>query len=89
MTADNMSNPKNYRADAIRILSEFTGESEAAVAKVNKLTDIGIDEHDDVDILMAFEDEYDIIISEDEERFFKTINDIVAFLEKSKHEKQP
>ena len=76
-----MSNPKNYRADAIRILSEFTGESEAAVAKVNKLTDIGID---DVDILMAFEDEYDIIISEDEERFFKTIDDIVAFLEKIK-----
>lgn len=74
-----MSNPKNYRADAIRILSEYTCKNEATVAKVNKLTDIGID---DVDILMAFEDEYDIIISEDEERFFKTIDDIVAFLER-------
>ena len=77
-----MSNPKNYRADAIRILSEYTRKNEATVAKANKLTDIGIDAHDDVDLLMAFEDEYDIIVSEDEERFFKTIDDIVAFLER-------
>ena len=43
-----MSNPKNYRADAIRILSEYTRKNEATVAKANKLTDIGIDARDDV-----------------------------------------
>lgn len=56
---------------------EITGDS-------NIIDDLGADSLDLVEILMELENELNITISDDDALKLKTVNDVVAFLEKNK-----
>ena len=43
--------------------------------------DLGADSLDDVDLVMALEDEFDVEIPEDQVENIKTVGDIVKFIE--------
>lgn len=45
------------------------------------MEDLGADSLDVVTIIMSFEDEYGISISDEEAMAFKTVGDIVAYIE--------
>ncbi|MBR6796191.1 MAG: acyl carrier protein [Clostridia bacterium] len=50
----------------------------------NIIDDLGADSLDLVEILMELENELNITISDDDALKLKTVNDVVAFLEKNK-----
>lgn len=45
------------------------------------VTDLGADSLDKVELLMAFEEEFGVSISDEEASKLRTVNDIVAYIE--------
>jgi len=78
-----MAEDKYFQAvrDTIR---EYVNDKNAAVGLDSVLhADLGIDSLERVEIVCALEDRYGIEIDEDKFKKFKTVRDIVTYLEKS------
>ncbi len=51
---------------------------------INLVDDLGANSIDLVEIIMALEEEYDIQFDEDDSANLKSVNDLVAYIEKAK-----
>lgn len=77
-----MSNPRNITADVTSILVDQLGlEVEDISPEKNIITDLGADSLDRVELVMAFEEEFNIEIPDEAGEKFNTVADIVAYLE--------
>ena len=73
---------KNHLKETQRILADQLGLDESDITPdKNIYQDLGADSLDTVEIIMAFEEEYDIEIENEEGEKWKTVADIVAYLE--------
>ncbi|MBP3361598.1 MAG: acyl carrier protein [Clostridia bacterium] len=61
------------------ILSEYT--SEEITPESTLINDLGLSSFDIVSIVIAFEDEFDIEISDRDVRKLVTVNDIISYIE--------
>ena len=62
-----------------RIASEHLDcDPDKAIGEANFIDDLGADSLDNVELIMAFEEEFDIEIPDDKAENVKTINDAVA-----------
>lgn len=68
----------------IEILSEFTEFKSEDMTKDTKLiADLGLNSLDVVNVVVEFEDEFDIEIPDENIRELQTIGDIVEFIEEN------
>ena len=65
-----------------RILVDQLGIDESDIDPEKTLRDLGADSLDDVELIMAFEEEYDIEISDEEAESCTTVADIGTLLDK-------
>lgn len=73
--AEVLDRVKNVVVDKLKVqASEITPDS-------NFIDDLGADSLDVVDLVIGFEDEFDITIPEDESEKIKTVGDAVAYIE--------
>jgi acyl carrier protein len=63
--------PKEIKPEDIKPESDF-------------LTDLGADSLDSVELLMAFEDEFNIVIPDEEAMSLRTFGDVILHIEKAK-----
>lgn len=67
-----------------KIVVEHLGvDAEKVVAGANFIDDLGADSLDTVELVMAFEEEFNVEISDDAAETIVTVGDAVKFLEKS------
>jgi len=67
----------------IKIVSDELNVSQDEInLETNIQTDLGADSLDAVELMMALEEEFDVQIPDEDAQRFKTIKDIVSFLEK-------
>lgn len=65
------------------ILVEELGVDEDKVTKdANIIDDLGADSLDVVEMIMALEDAFDITVNDDEAQKLRTVQDVVAYIEK-------
>ncbi|MFW5841882.1 MAG: acyl carrier protein [Bacillota bacterium] len=65
------------------ILVEELDVDEAKVTKdANIIDDLGADSLDVVEMIMALEDAFDITVNDDEAQKLRTVQDVVAYIEK-------
>ena len=65
----------------IQILADAVSLDESEITPDMSISeDLGIDSLDLVDIAMALEDEFDIMVSDDELASLKTVRDIVSYI---------
>ncbi len=65
-----------------RILADQLGIDESDISPEKDIIhDLGADSLDTIELVMAFEEEYDIEIEDEEAEKCKTVADIVAYLE--------
>lgn len=66
----------------VEILCDQLGVDESDVTMSSDvMEDLGADSLDVVTLLMSFEDEYGISISDEEAQNFRTVGDIVSYIE--------
>ena len=71
--------------DVVEIISEkLSVEASSITADSNIIEDLGADSLDIVELVMALEDEIGTAIPDDEIVNFKTVGDVVKFLESTK-----
>ncbi len=58
-------------------------EKEKVTMEADIVTDLGADSLDAVELIMAIEDEFDITIDDEMAQSFKTVGQIVEFIEKT------
>lgn len=76
MNAEVESKVKDLIADKLNVeLSEVTRET-------NFTTDLGADSLDTVELMMAFEKEFDMTIPDEEAEGIKTVGDAIDYIEK-------
>ena len=63
--------------------SQFDVEEDSITPETNIADDLGADSLGIVDLVMALEDEFDIEIGEDQYENFKTVGDIVKYIEET------
>ena len=70
-------------ADRVKkIVAEHLGVEETKVTEnANFIDDLGADSLDTVELVMAFEDEFGLSIEDSEAENFKTVGDIVSYIE--------
>ncbi|MCC8119147.1 MAG: acyl carrier protein [Bacteroidales bacterium] len=69
-------------ADRVKqIIVQYLSVDPAAVTDSSTFADLGADSLDTVDIIMAFEKEFDIKIPEDQSDKIQTVGDAIAFVE--------
>ena len=67
-----------------KIVVEHLGvDAEKVVAGANFIDDLGADSLDTVELVMAFEEEFNVEIPDDAAEIIVTVGDAVKFLEKS------
>ncbi|MGL4336286.1 MAG: acyl carrier protein [Turicibacter sp.] len=66
------------------IIVDELGVDAEAVTIESTLEDLGADSLDAVELIMALEEEYDLEISEEDAKNFKTVKSIVAYIESTK-----
>lgn len=72
-------------ADRVKgIIVETLSVDEGSVTETATFADLGADSLDTVDIIMKFEKEFDVKISDDEAQKIATVGDAIAFVEKAK-----
>ncbi len=72
-------------ADRVKgIIVDTLSVDEGSVTETATFADLGADSLDTVDIIMSFEKEFDIKISDDEAQKIATVGDAIAFVEKAK-----
>lgn len=73
----------NYLETAKRILADQLGHDESEIHMESRLNeDLGMDSFDDIEVVMAFEEEFDVEICDEEAERCKTVADIVGWLER-------
>ena len=65
------------------IIKEHTGSDIDITEDTVLLTDLGMSSFDLVQLVCAVEDEFDIEIPDKEIKNFKTVGDVIGFIEKS------
>ena len=63
------------------LAEQFDVEEDSITAETNLQEDLGADSLDVVDLVMSFEEEFDIEIPDDQVEKIKTVGDIVKFIE--------
>lgn len=72
-------------ADRVKqIIVDNLSVDQAAVTDSATFADLGADSLDTVDIIMAFEKEFDIKIPDEKAEGIKTVGDAIAFIEANK-----
>lgn len=72
-------------ADRVKaIIVDTLSVDEGSVTETATFADLGADSLDTVDIIMKFEKEFDVKISDDEAQKISTVGDAIAFVEKAK-----
>ncbi len=72
-------------ADRVKaIIVETLSVDEGAVTETSTFADLGADSLDTVDIIMKFEKEFDVKISDDEAQKITTVGEAIDFVEKAK-----
>ena len=66
------------------IVEELGVDAEEVTLEANLSDDLGADSLDAVELIMALEDEFDLKISDDAAQEFKTVKQIVDFIESAK-----
>lgn len=64
------------------VANELNVSKDEITMETDIQTDLGADSLDAVELMMALEEEFDIQIPDEDAQNFKTIKDIVSFLEK-------
>lgn len=72
----------DYLTHAQFILANKLRENEAYITPDTELTTLTLDSLDRVELIMTFEDEYDIEIRDEDVERLKTVTDIAIYLEK-------
>lgn len=68
-----------------KIVIEHLGvDADKVVEKANFIDDLGADSLDTVELVMAFEEEFEVEIPDDAAETIQTVGDAISFLEKSK-----
>lgn len=69
--------------DKIRqmIADQLSIDSDSIQMDSDILKDIGLDSLDIVELIMATEDEWGIIVEDDDVQSFKTVRDVVSYIE--------
>lgn len=65
------------------LIDQLDVDEDKVVADATIIDDLGADSLGVVDLVMALEDEFDIEIEEDKYESFKTVGDIVKYLEEN------
>lgn len=65
------------------LIDQLDVEEDKVVADASVIDDLGADSLGIVDLVMALEDEFDIEIDEDKYESFKTVGDIVKYIEEN------
>ncbi len=63
------------------LIDQLDVDEEKVVAEASIIDDLGADSLGVVDLVMALEDEFDIEIEEDKYESFKTVGDIVKYID--------
>ncbi len=63
------------------ICDQLDVEESKVTAEANFIDDLGADSLDTVELVMAFEEEFDIEIPDDMAEQIKTVNDVVSLIE--------
>ena len=63
------------------IVDQLDVEEDKVTEAASITDDLGADSHDVVDLVMSFEEEFDIEIPDDQVEKIKTVGDIVKFIE--------
>jgi acyl carrier protein len=81
-----VADPMSDIADKIkRIVVEHLGVDEAKVTpEASFIDDLGADSLDTVELVMAFEEEFDVEIPEDAAEKIATVKDAIDYIEKQK-----
>ena len=66
------------------IVEELGVEAEEVTLEADLTDDLGADSLDAVELIMAIEDEFDIKVSDEVAQSFKTVAQIVSFIEGAK-----
>lgn len=70
------------------IVDELAVEDEEVTPNANFIDDLGADSLDTVELVMRFEEEFGISISDDDAEKLRTVQDACAYLEKRLKQKQ-
>lgn len=63
------------------LIDQLDVEEEKVTLEASIINDLGADSLGIVDLIMALEDEFDVEIDEDKYESFKTVGDIVKYIE--------
>ncbi|MEI6234359.1 MAG: acyl carrier protein [Planctomycetota bacterium] len=77
----------SIKDQVIAIVSEKLKKDKAQITTENTFQELGADSLDTADLVMEFEDEFDINIPEEAEGKIKTIGDVVKFIEEQSSKK--
>lgn len=78
--------PDPYLQATQRILAYQFGLDESEITLEKSFEDFGADSLDDIELVMTFEEEYDIDIPDDDAEKIRTVAAIVAYLQDKKPE---
>ncbi len=68
-----------------KIVIEHLGvDADKVIEKASFIDDLGADSLDTVELVMAFEEEFEVEIPDDAAETIQTVGDAISFLEKSK-----
>ncbi len=76
-----MSEPTNARVREI-IVNELGVEAEKVTDEASFVEDLGADSLDTVELVMAFEEEFGVDISDEDAEQMRTVGDAIKYLEK-------
>ncbi len=63
------------------MIVEQTGLDSASIAMDSTTDDLGLDSLDIVELIMSVEEEWDVIVEDDDVIKFKTVGDVVTYIE--------
>lgn len=64
------------------IISEYTGKTIEVTKETNLTSDLGVSSFDLVQLVCKVEDEFDIEVSDRAIKTFKTVGDVINYIEK-------
>lgn len=79
-TGDPRQLESEYRLRVRAVIIEQLGLTELELVDTNTLSELGADSLDEIEIVMALEDEFKIEISDAQAETMRTVNDVVAWL---------
>jgi acyl carrier protein len=79
---NNHSDKETATALVVRTIVDQIGCAAKDVSPEKTLRDLGLDSLDDVELVMAFEEELDLSIPDEDIEHFKTVGEIIDYVEK-------